>query len=247
MSRKGAGMGSGWMINTFERARWDDIFGAGTPVAEQKILDAMLWEEDGYFDPDAEKLRPGPQRDQVLASREGRAALVLARHLARSGLTYEGLAPPEAIRLDEFVACMGASEALGDEFEVEWHSPEHFSMEGVAELVGRTGNSHSWVSRLLFFGLMGRQPMHLPVRYLPLLRTGRRFGTEAEPTRSKWAFYVVLSPTEVLGLRDEVEAVLQADVPWQHKWSRSETEEYLFAPLQKVVGTGRWVHLSCNF
>jgi len=240
-------MGSGWIIQTFERARWDDIFGARTSIAQQKILDAMLWEEDGYFDPVSEELRPGPQRDQVLASMEGQAALVLAHHLAWSGLTYESLAPPEAIRLDEFVAGMGASEALGDEFEVEWHSPDHFSMEGVAELVGRTGNSRSWVSRLLFFGLMGRQPTHLPVRYLPLLQTGRRFGTEAEPTRSEWAYYVVLAPPEVVGLRDEVEAVLQADVPWQRKWSRSVTEEYLFAPLQEVVGTGRWVHLSCSF
>jgi hypothetical protein len=96
-------MGSGWMIKTFDRARWDDIFGAGTSVAEQKILDAMLWDEEGYFDPDAEELRPGPQRDQVLASMEGRAALVLARRLA-----YEGLTPPKAIRLDEFVAAMGS-------------------------------------------------------------------------------------------------------------------------------------------
>ena len=240
-------MGSGWMIKTFERARWDEIFGAGTSVAVQKILDAMLWEEDGYFDPDSEELQPGPQRDQVLASMEGRAALVLAQHLVRSGLTYDGLAPPEAIRLDEFVATMGASESLGDELEVEWHSPDFFPMWGVAELVGRTGNSRSWVSRLLFFGLMGRQPTQVPVRYLPLLQTGRRFGTEAEPTRSEWAFYVVLSPTEVVGLREEVDAALQADVPWQGKWSRSEAEKYLLAPLQKVVGTGRWVHLSCNF
>jgi hypothetical protein len=35
-------MGSDWMIKTFDRARWDDIFGAGTSVAEQKILDASV-------------------------------------------------------------------------------------------------------------------------------------------------------------------------------------------------------------
>jgi hypothetical protein len=62
-----------------------------------------LWDEEGYFDPDAEELRPGPQRNQVLASMEDRAALVLARRLA-----YEGLTPPKAIRLDEFVAAMGS-------------------------------------------------------------------------------------------------------------------------------------------
>jgi len=117
-------------------------------------------------------------------------------------------------------------------------------MWSVAELLGRSGNSRSWVSRL---GLLGRQPTHLPVRYLPLLQTGHRFETEAEPTGSETSFYVVLSPTNVVGLRDELEAVLQADVPWR-KWSRSDAEEWLFAPLQKAVGSGRWAqHLSCIF
>jgi len=101
-------------------------------------------------------LRPGPQWDQVLASMEGRAALVLARRLA-----YEGLTPPKAIRLDEFVAAMG-SEGLGDELDVEWHSPHFFPMWSVAELVDRTALGRPWASPLLFFGLMGRQPTHLP-------------------------------------------------------------------------------------
>jgi hypothetical protein len=43
-------------------------------------------------------------------------------------------------------------------------------------MLGRSGNSRSWVSRL---GLLGRQPTQLPVRFLPLLQTGHRFGTEA--------------------------------------------------------------------
>jgi len=162
------------MIKTFDRARWDDIFGAGTSVAEQKILDAMLWDEEGYFDPDAEELRPGPQWDQVLASMEGRAALVLARRLA-----YEGLTPPKAIRLDEFVAAMG-SEGLGDELDVEWHSPHFFPMWSVADLVDRTalgapGRRHCY-SSASWVGSRRTCP-----RYLPLLQTGRRVGTEAEP------------------------------------------------------------------
>jgi len=86
------------------------------------------------------------------------------------------------------------NEGPGDELDVEWHSPDFFPMWSAAELVDRTGTRRSWASPLLFFGLMGRQPTHLPARYLPLLQTGRRFGTVAEPTRSKWAFYV-LSPT----------------------------------------------------
>jgi hypothetical protein len=105
------------------------------------------------------------------------------------------------------VALICAREALGKELEVKWHTPDHIPMWSVAELLGRSGNSRSWVSRP---GLLARQPTPLPVRYLPLLQTGRRFGTEAEPTGSETSFYVVLSPTKVVGLRDEREAVLQA-------------------------------------
>jgi len=78
-------MASGWIIKTFDRARWDAIFGGDTPTTELMVLDAMLWEEEGYFDPASEKPRPGPARDRILASTDGRHAHTLARHLALAG------------------------------------------------------------------------------------------------------------------------------------------------------------------
>jgi hypothetical protein len=91
-------MASGWIIKTFDRARWDAIFGGNTPVTERKVLDAMLWQEEGYFDPDGEEPRPGPGRDRILESKAGRRAQALARHLARAGFTYEGCPTPAPVR-----------------------------------------------------------------------------------------------------------------------------------------------------
>lgn len=98
---------------------------------------------------------------------------------------------------------MGAPEALGEDLNVEWHSPDFFPMRGVAERVAPTGRRRSRVSRLLSFGRPGTQPAQVPERDLPLLQTGRRFGTEPEPTRAEGAFHVILSPSEAAGLRDE--------------------------------------------
>jgi hypothetical protein len=239
-------MANGWIIKTFDRTRWDAIFGGNAPATEQKVLDAMLWEEEAYFDPDSEEPRPGPGRDRILASKVGRQAQALARHLARAGFTYEGLDPAQAVKLDEFAATMGAEEALGSELNVDWHSPDFYPMRGVAELLDRTGNSRSWVSRLSFSYFLGRQPPRVPVRYLSLLLTGRRYGTDAEPTRSVHSFYVVFSPAEVAMLKQEVVATVQAPIPWRQQWAQSATEEYLQAPLTKVINGGRWVLMSAT-
>jgi hypothetical protein len=240
-------MGSGWMIKTFDRARWDRLFGGGDPDAEQKIVDAMLWENDGYFDDDAANLQPGPNRDQVLGSREGQQAQTLARHLARTGFTYEGLGAAQQVQLDELGCHLGSPEGLGDELGVQWHSPDFFHQSVASELFDRTGNNPSWSSRISFFGLMGRQPPRLPVRYLPLLLTGRRFGTEAEPTKSYAAYYVILSPAEVVALKREAEMARDASIPWRDKWGRTTTEEYLLAPLSEVIASGRWVLMTLNY
>jgi len=65
------------------------------PGAEQKILDAMLWDNDGYFD-GSDELGHGLNREQVLASEQGQQAL------ARKGFTYDGLDSAQASLLDQF-------------------------------------------------------------------------------------------------------------------------------------------------
>lgn len=115
-------MGAGWWIHTFDRAKWDAIFGSGRPEAEQKIVDAQLGEIEGYFD-GSEKLRPGPDRQEILASPEGQAALVLAAHLIENGFTYDDLGQSRAVMLDEFACTVCAPESLGNFLDIKWHSP----------------------------------------------------------------------------------------------------------------------------
>jgi hypothetical protein len=237
-------MGSGWMIKTFDRAKWDILFGSGKPDAEQKLLDAMLWENDGYFDDDETDLRPGPNREQVLASQEGEQAKALARHLAGSGFTYEGLDATQAIQLDEFGSRLGSPEVLGDELDVKWHSPDFFHQSFASELFDRTGNNRSWSAWIAY---LGHQPPRLLVQYLPLLLTGRRFGTNAEAPRSLGSYYIILSPPEAVALRHEAVIASNASIPWRRKGSRETVEDALLAPLSQVIESSRWTLMTLNY
>jgi hypothetical protein len=237
-------MGSGWMIKTFDRAKWDMLFGSGSPEAEQKIVDTLLWENDGYFDDDAADLQVGPNREEILASQQGQQARHLARHLARTGFTYASLDATQAIALDEFGAGLGSPEALGDELDVKGHSPDFYPQSHATELFERTGNSRSWSS---WIWLLGRRPPPLSIQYLPFLMTGRRFGTDAEPTQGYACYYIVFSPAEVMALSREVEMARDAAVPWRDKWGLSTTEECLLAPLGAAVKSGRWVLMTLAY
>ena len=235
-------MGSGWYIKTFDRRRWDDIFGGGMPGAEQKILDALLWEEDGYLDDDPD----GPNREQVLASRKGRRAKTLAGHLVTTGFTYRGLDRACALLLDRFGATLWSPEGLADDLDVKRYSPDFVSMTMVEELLHRMGHVQSSWSRLLQ-PLLGHQVTRSPARQLPLLLTGRRNGTEAQPTRTVHEFYVIFSPAEVVELSNEVRAAIDAPIPWRHpKDQPGLTEHYLLSPLTKVIESSRWAAMSCN-
>ncbi|HWB46499.1 MAG TPA: hypothetical protein VG900_13735 [Hyphomicrobiaceae bacterium] len=238
-------MGSGWMIKTFDRAKWDSLFGSGDPAFEQRLLDSLLWENDGYFDDEAGDLQPGPNRAQILASQEGQRAGALARHLTRVGFTYEGLDAAQAVQLDEFGARLASPEALGDDLGVEWHSPDFYHQSCATELCNRTGSNRSWRSRM--FAAKEAQPQGTTVRFLPLLLTGRRFGTEAQPTQGDACFYIVFSPEEVIAFRQEAQMAKDADLPWRDKWGATTTQDYLIAPLGKVIETGRWVLMTLNY
>lgn len=235
-------MASGWTIKTFDRARWDLVFGGGSAEAEQKMLDAMLWHHDGYFDDDADELRPGPNREKILSTPEGRQSTGLARHLAHTGFTYEGLDGPQASRLDDFGAHLGGSDELANELDMQWHSPDFYHQSFAVELLDRAGANQSWWSR---FALGRRQ--HGSVKYLPFLLTGRRFGTDAEPTRGDACYYVILSPAEVVALRREATLAMDVVAPWRDKWGRPTTEDYLLAPLDEVIESGRWVLMTLAY
>ena len=232
-------MGSGWTIMSFDRSRWDAIFGGGFPGAEQKILDDLLWDTDGYFDDDG--VRPAPNREQLLASPKGQQARALASHLARNGFTYHGLSVSQSAMLDKYGCLMWSQWSrvegnLWDVLDAKVHSPDYYPP--TRELLYRVGH----VRRLRLFGPR-RDPLlaRVPVRLLPLLLTGRRYGTKAAPSGAHGEYYIILSPSEVRELRDEVVVAINVPMPWQFPEADPElTREFLFAPLAEIVKSGRW-------
>lgn len=225
-------MGVGWWMRTFDRRRWDAIFGGGARGAEQKILDALLEWKEGYFD-GTDGLGPGPNRVEILASQEGQEAKALAFHLARNGFTYYGLDPVQSKQLDNFGRTVCAPGALGDDLDVKWYSPDLLSWGEVSELLDRLRHSASL------------RRLHRSPRYLPLLLTGRRFGTEAQPNEPGHGYYAIFSPAEAVELSQEVAAAISVPLPWrQPRWQPETTETYFLAPLAGVVKSGRWLHMS---
>jgi hypothetical protein len=179
-------MGYGWELKTFDRVRWDAIFGSGLPGAEQKIQDALLWEEEGYLD-DTDPSLPGWDREQILASHTGRQATALASHLCRNGFTYDGLDATQSERLDHFGYGVCALELLGGDLDARLHSSA--SPEGipVGALLARLGYDSSAIHRRLE---VWRRSLEEPVevqlvrtrlRYLASFLTGRRRVTKAQP------------------------------------------------------------------
>jgi len=63
---------------------------------------------------------------------------------------------------------------------------------------------------------LGHDRTRLQIHQLPFLLTGRRYGTEAQPTRTNHDFYAIFSPAEVVELMNEVRASIDAPIPWRH-------------------------------
>src|SRR5262245_38788506 len=237
-SRREAQLGSGWVIQSFDRERWDDLFGGGLPGAEQKLLDAMLCYHEGYFDDYSDELRPGPDRERILATPEGQDSRALSSHLARNGFTYAGLSASRSMRLDRLACFLWSQEPEGFQsvLNVKGHSPDFYP--ATTELLYRVGHK----SRLRLFGPRP-DPLvpPIPVRLLPLLLTGRRFGTNAEPTKTPGQYYVILSPSAVAEMRDEVVAAINVPIAWANApYDPEVTEESLLAPLNEIAKSGRW-------
>jgi hypothetical protein len=237
-------MGSGWWMRTFDRAKWDAIFGSRRTEAEQHIVDAQLGEIEGYFD-GSEELRPGPDRQEILDSPEGQAAIILAAHLVENGFTYDDLGESQAVMLDEFACTVCAPESLGNFLDIKWHSPNFLGELPILQLLDRLGYVRSPLLRR-FKRLMGSHPQQGEPKYLPMLMTGRRFGTQAQLIYPRQhCHYAIFSPAEVVELRQEVTAAINAPAPWKEPSREpAEHEEYFLAPLTDVVNNGRWLHMS---
>lgn len=236
-------MGAGWWMHTFDRAKWDAIFGGGWSEAEQKIVDAQLGEIEGYFD-GSDELGPGPDRQEILDSPDGQAAIVLAAHLVANGFTYDDLGEPQAVMLDDFACTVCAPESLGDLLDIKYPSPDFLGERTILQLLDRLGYVRSPLMRR-FKKLIGAHQQLAEPRYLPMLMTGRRFGTEVPLSYPRYhSRYAIFSPAEVGELRQEVAAAINARAPWKDSRDPAEIEKYFLAPLTNVMNSGRWMHMS---
>lgn len=242
-------MASGWTIHTFERAQWDALFGSQSAEAAQQFVDAVLWDEAGYFAADG--INPGPNRNDIISSESGDLVLELAGHLAWQGFTYDGLDASTTALLDQFGAFMWADEALGGQLNVAGHSPDLVDIPMVEELLYRAGNvSKMPAPRSLFrpkSGLFGKpKPVpHVPARLLPHLLHGRRVGTIAAP-QDATSMYAVFSPTEVAELYYEVKAAVDLAIDWRTiDGHPAMVRELLLKPLSEVADSRRWMSISC--
>lgn len=236
-------MASGWMVHTFDRAQWDLLFGGGMPGAEQKIREALLWGE-GAEDEDEKRETRHWLLETLRLTR--RTATELAPHLAKDGFTYKGLDGRAAIMLDGFCAGIFDGEVLGEDLDMRGHSRDHISMAVIEELLYRSGNIRSLPKQR--DSLVGRVVQRAPARVLPLLLSGRRFGTDM-PTRAPHSYYVILSPSEAADLKAEVETAIGAPMAWQ-RYEEAQpgvTRDCLLEPLHVAVASGRWTAMTCQF
>jgi hypothetical protein len=245
-------MSSGWTIHSFDRANWDAIFGSQTAEGAQHIVDAILWDEVGYFAADG--VNPGPKRAAIIASVTGDHILDLAGHLAWQGFTYEGVTAEQCKLMDQLGAFMWSDEALGGQLDVTAHSHERIVIPVIEELLYRAGNVPKLPAPNSLFrpkpGLFGKpaKPVpHVPSRMLPYLLHGRRFGTEEYP-QDATSMYAIFSPMEVAELFYEVKAAIETPVPWRHKKENSAmVRQLVLDPLSEVADTRRWMALTSGW
>jgi hypothetical protein len=245
----GRAVASGWTIHSFERVHWDALFGSQSAAAAQHVVDAVLWDEAGYFAADG--VNPGPKRADIVASATGDRVLELAGHLAWQGFTYAGLDAPTALLMDQLGAFMWSDEALGGQLHVHGHSPDFVDLPLIEELLYRSGNVSKMPPPNSLFrpkaGMFGKpKPVpHAPSRLLPYLIHGRRFGDETAP-QDATSMYAVFTPVEVSELFYEVRAAIQLGLPWRAPGENPErVNDVLLNPLSEVADSRRWMAMSC--
>ena len=241
-------MASGWTIHSFDRAQWDAIFGGQSNEAAQQIVDAVLWDEVGYFAADG--VNPGPKRAAIVASETGDRVLELAGHLAWKGFSYDGQNAALAGLMDQLGAFMWTDEALGGALNVRGHSPDFIDIPLVEELLYRAGNVAKMPAPRSLFrpkaGLFSKpKPVPLaPAKMLPHLLHGRRFGTD-EPPQDVHSMYAIFAPVEVAELHYEVKATIDLDLGWRTPGENpARVRQVLLDPLSEVFESRRWMALS---
>ena len=68
-----------------------------------------------------------------------------------------------------------------------------------------------------------------------------------KPNPRDSCYYVVFSPAELVELRYEVEAAVNAPIPWTEQWVPEEAEENVLVPLNETIEDGRWGVMTYAF
>jgi hypothetical protein len=191
-----------WSFCSFDYSRWQSIFGGGAEDAERSVVESVTWETEIYGTKVYEDLD---------------AAVRIARQIVKSGFSYEGLSPAEAIILDEIVMGFFCDEGLKDCLGFDYESPDFLHL--------------SWVKELISCGDGARLP------FLNLLTAGRRFNGKGAPDQDFQ--YLILIPDEVSQFRSEVLSLLESPAPRPDPELRLLMRERLLAVLESVIAKNR--------
>jgi hypothetical protein len=239
-------MASGWTIYSFSRSHWDAVFASKSADAAQHIVDAVFWDEPGYFADDG--FNPGKRREAILASKTGDKMLELAGQLAWYGFNYADLDPASALLLDQLGSHMWSPESLGGHLDAQVHSPDFVPVRAIEELLYRSGNVKKMPKPNALFrqkaGWMTKPVPHMPAKLLPYMLNGRRFGTDTAPL-DEHSVYAIFSPGEVAELFFEIRAAVQTAEPWRDPQNDpGSITACLLNPVSDVADRNRWLAIS---
>jgi hypothetical protein len=226
-------MGMFWTYETFDEAKWASVFGAGQETYVRDVVASMVWDLDGWDQTDL----PDPDHkrsaylDEVL-KRAPRAEVELARRLVHEGISYAGLLPAEARRMDGIVTGFFAQEGIPHLLDVRSAMRDgQLSMEVARELVARGAPP----SRGLF-GPGGAAAPLVPTTLAPILVEGRRFGTQEA---SKDQPYFMLSASEIPLALAEVGMLVATPTPWSIDEFRQTAEGEIRGALRVARDANR--------
>lgn len=135
------------------------------------------------------------------------------RCIATGGISYAGLSPDDARMLDDCIAVLFGPEGLETQLEIRPESPDGIRPRTIEELLRRAE---------------GR----LDLRYLPMLRHGKRYGASDLAVSCQ---YVLLHPEELQPLAEEIASVVALPLPWSESYVPDVVDKCLVQVLQTVI------------
>ena len=224
-----------WDFYSFSWERWSGIFGGGLSGAAEQVVESATWDV-------------GACKDLAVVER-------IARDIVANGLSYEGLSEDEQTVLDNIVTGFFCPEGLEELLGFEYESDEGIHPSCTDMLIDRAWADQSrpptprvgLLKRL--FGhtepavdrpsRQGKPDIELNV--LPAFRNGRRLNGSGKPSEP----YCILSPQEVVQLRQEIETLLDLPKPWPKPDLESALRNDFLAPVQSIESKGAWLAARC--